>query len=339
MSNINTHNYESYVIDYLDGNLSEVQKNELELFTINHPELNISLDDFPVIEEYLVQDIYKNLLYKSVNDLISEEELILYTENQLSKSESAKVIASCNNNLELRKELSLFELTKIIADNSIVFPYKQKLKKGGALIVFSEFQQVYKIAASLLFLIGLFIITNDIGVKEKSDYYSITQKQTKNIKIEKKSSQDNYSLTASSSLKPSLNSSNKNRGFNPTGIRNNTQNSQTETNIEQQIITENRYIDSLPVTNIKKESTLFFAQNNQANSAHKIILLNEEDDITSNSENPEKKKGFWAIARNTLQKLNRYGVKSVDGNEANLSNNTSYELTLGPLNIQHKTSH
>lgn len=339
MSNINIHNYESYVIDYLDGNLDESQKMELEVFILSNPQLNVSLDDFPVIEEDFAHGINKNSLYKSVNDLISEEQLILYIENQLSESESAKVIASCNNNLELKKELSLFELTKLKADNSIVFPYKRKLKKGGVLIVFSEFQQVYKIAASVLFLIGLFIVTKDIGVKEETNYFSETQKPTKNTIVKKTSKPNNPLLMASASLKPSLNSSLKNRAFNSTATKNNSQKSQTETKIEQQTITQIAQIDSLPQTKIIEEPTVLLAQNNQANSTRKITLLNEVVDHTIDIENPEKKKGFWAIARNTLQKLNRYGVKSVDGNEANLSNNTSYELTLGPLNIQHKTSH
>lgn len=339
MNKISIHNYESYVIDYLDGNLDEAQKIELELFIINHPELNISLDDFPVIEEDIVQHINKNSLYKSVNDLISEEQFILYIENQLPETESAKVIASCNNNPELQKELSLFELTKLKADNSIVFPHKRKLKKGGVLIVFSEFQQVYKIAASVLFLIGLFMITKNIEVKDEINYYSETQKPTKNTKVEKTSNSNNHSLIASSSLKPSLNRSNKNRAFNSKATKNNIQKSNTETISEQQVIAQNTYVDSLPESKIKEEPTVLLAQNNQVNSTRKITLLNEVVDNTVDSENTEKKKGFWAIARNTLQKLNRYGVKSVDGNEANVSNNTSYELTLGALNIQHKTSH
>jgi hypothetical protein len=327
------------VIDYLDGNLDDTQKIELELFIINHPELYISLDDFPVIEKDIVQHINKNSLYKSLDDLVSEEQFILYIENQLSETESGKVIESCNNNPELRKELSLFELTKLKADNSIVFPHKQTLKKGGLLIVFPEFQQVYKIAAAVLFLIGLFIITKNIEIKDETNYYSETKKPTKNNKVENTFNSNNHSLIASSSLNPTLNSSNKNRVFNSKATKNNIQKSNIETISEQQIIAQSTYIDSLLENKIKEEPTVLLAQNNQANSTRKITLLNEVVDNAIDSKNTEKKKGFWAIARNTLQKLNSYGVKSVDGNETNASNNTSYELTFGSLNIQHKTSH
>ena len=45
MSSVTIHNYEAYLLDLAEGNLSEEQQLELELFLIQHPELNYALDE------------------------------------------------------------------------------------------------------------------------------------------------------------------------------------------------------------------------------------------------------------------------------------------------------
>ena len=43
MSQINIHNYEAYLLDFSEGNLTDELQMELELFLIQHPELDINL--------------------------------------------------------------------------------------------------------------------------------------------------------------------------------------------------------------------------------------------------------------------------------------------------------
>ena len=50
----------------------------------------------------------------------------------------------------------------------------------------------------------------------------------------------------------------------------------------------------------------------------------------------KKKKGLWANASRALKNLNNAGVKSVNGNEEDGKNKTSYALTLGGISITHK---
>ena len=45
MHKINIHNYEAYLLDFSEGNLTGEFQVELELFLIQHPELEINLDE------------------------------------------------------------------------------------------------------------------------------------------------------------------------------------------------------------------------------------------------------------------------------------------------------
>jgi hypothetical protein len=339
MNKISIYNYESFVIDYLDRNLDESTIVELEIFIMNHPELNISLDDFPILEKEAANNINKHSLYKSIDDLVSEDQLILYIENQLPENERLHILESCNKNSSLKRELTLFELTKLNTDNTIIFPHTQILKKGGLVILFTEYQQVYRIAASVLFLIGLFILTKTIVIKENATYYSERNKTINYPPSNKSPNARIDSVIVNTSAKSTLTIPKQYQAINTNLPENKIQITETESVSNSQTNIQNTNTDSIPENKIDIEQLHLLAQNNQANHPRKIILLNEENENNITIKNSAKKKGFWAIARNTLEKLNRYGVKSVDGNEANMNNNTSYELTLGPLNIQHKTSH
>ena len=52
----------------------------------------------------------------------------------------------------------------------------------------------------------------------------------------------------------------------------------------------------------------------------------------------KKKTGLWALASKALKNLNQVGVKSVNGNEDENQDKTSYALTLGGLSITHKAN-
>ena len=49
MHKIDIHNYEAYLLDYSEGNLTGELQVELELFLIQHPELEINLDELSLV--------------------------------------------------------------------------------------------------------------------------------------------------------------------------------------------------------------------------------------------------------------------------------------------------
>lgn len=93
MGQINIHNYEAYLLDFSEGNLTEELQMELELFLIQHPELDINLSELELVslneETFLFEN--KQHLKKSNHDLVSEAQFVAYIENQLSENEKQQI--------------------------------------------------------------------------------------------------------------------------------------------------------------------------------------------------------------------------------------------------------
>ena len=72
MHKIDIHNYEAYLLDYSEGNLTGELQVELELFLIQHPELEINLDELSLVslENEAASFSNKNSLKKSEADVI-----------------------------------------------------------------------------------------------------------------------------------------------------------------------------------------------------------------------------------------------------------------------------
>ncbi|MDA9072069.1 hypothetical protein N9J85_00060 [bacterium] len=69
MSKIGLHNYEAWFLDYSEGNLTENQMMELEVFLEQHPNLKQELTDFEVVllqdsEDISVGELFKNALVR-----------------------------------------------------------------------------------------------------------------------------------------------------------------------------------------------------------------------------------------------------------------------------------
>ena len=214
MSTINLNNYEAFLLDYSEGNLSALEIAELKAFVIAHPELEIDLDNFDlpyfseepagidfkselkktehdIQNEELINYIENNLpaeqkaafeaklsldkdlakelelykktilaadlteqsglkasLIKNEEDLILNNNLIAYLENQLSTNERTEFETAIANNASLRAELHLYSKTILAADTSIVFPHKDALKKETRVIPLFNFRRVAAMAAA-----------------------------------------------------------------------------------------------------------------------------------------------------------------------------------------------
>ena len=66
-----------------------------------------------------------------------------------------------------------------------------------------------------------------------------------------------------------------------------------------------------------------------------MITECEDDGLVVATE--KKKKGIWAAASRALKNLNQVGLKSVNGDEEASKEKTAYALTLGGINITHKS--
>ncbi len=347
MERIDIHNYETYLLDFSEGNLSDESQMELELFLIQHPELNIDLADISLvsIENEPIRFSNKNSLKKSETDLVSETQFISYIENQLSTEERLILEKSCAINPSLSKELSLYKSTIISDDKSVIYPNKNELKRKTKVIWFNFSASQFAAAACVVFLIGLFVFwSNTETTISNSQLADKTIKETSSIKKTNSNGivADLKNITSNvSNIKQNNKSIAQNSMIinSQLPIETNTITSQnTNVTSSSKDSIRNFAINNSSVENTKKE--IHIAQNPQTilkentQTVVQVITENDEEAITLNTD--KKKKGIWETVSRTLKNLNHLGVKYVNGDEANNKENTSYALTLGGISITHK---
>lgn len=130
MSKINSHNYEAFLVDYFDGNLSDVLITELKAFVIANPQLNIDLDDMdlPSFSEEGIEAGFKNDL-KKTDTFLEDEELINYLENNLTEADKKIFEVKLVNDIALNNELNGYKKTILINEPALVFNEKAGLVK------------------------------------------------------------------------------------------------------------------------------------------------------------------------------------------------------------------
>lgn len=341
MENIDIHNYEAYLLDYSEGNLTDELQMELELFLIQHPELGINLSELSLVslKEEPVSFLNKNNLKKSEADLVSETQFIAYIEKQLPPNEMAELEKSCSINPLLSKELALYQKTIAQADESVVYPNKQTLKRKPK-VIWVDFSVIkYSAAACVLFLVGLFFFfsnkevayhTNDLADVKKDE--AIIKNDIKNKGIETSIAAHANHMATKSNLYAGVASKKPNQ-------------SQIADNYNTKAKEEIAVIDTLKETEINsspvdpiKEETLI-ASNiapvaKQKNNSVVQVITETDDEPMADID--KKKTGIWAAASRALKSLNHVGVKSVNGNEREDKAKSSYALTLGDISITHK---
>jgi hypothetical protein len=343
MYKIDIHNYEAYLLDFSEGNLSEEDQMELELFLMQHPELELNLDElsFASLNKEIFFFSGKTDLKKSVADLVSADQFIAYIENQSTSEERLRVEKSCTLNSSLLKELALYKRTITSADESIIFENKISLKRKPKVIWFNFSLNQYAAAACILFLIGLFIFWQGIQEPTVSTVANNTMKEKTGALPSINSTGSRSQNTVNSVSLPEANTKNLaqllpvNTSL-KNDIRTDNKTSQTQNN---EALKKDSLITPIhnPVTEPFKQDMLV-AQNAMSPVKQQSVvqIISEDDDELLASNTPVKKKGIWAAASKALKNLNQVGVKSVDGDEETSKENTAYALTLGGVSITHK---
>ncbi|PLX07131.1 MAG: hypothetical protein C0598_13400 [Marinilabiliales bacterium] len=186
---INLNNYEVYLMDHLDGNLSVDLERELMLFLEKHPDIKSEFENF---EDVKISD--ENLVFENKNSLkrndilptenINEENyeefFVAYYEGDLSADNEKEILRFVELNPELKKEFKLHS-SLILTTENIEFEYKDKLKKRRTIAVW-QFQSLAT-AASVALLISVFwFLSNNQPIKKS--VYTISHVSSKNISLE-----------------------------------------------------------------------------------------------------------------------------------------------------------
>lgn len=165
-SRINIHNYEEYIVNYLDQVSSPVETADLLLFLEMHPELGEDLDELKNMTLKLEPGIQYNFkgalkLNHDVDaDEISPENYIYYftafVEGDLSPKGRKAVKRFIRHYPEFKNDLGLMELCKVVAPTEVVYPNKAELKRKSGVIVPIWFRWV-AVAASVLILFSIYL--------------------------------------------------------------------------------------------------------------------------------------------------------------------------------------
>lgn len=168
---ITIHNYESYFIDYLDGNLSSGLMDELLLFLQQHPDLKEELEDLGDIA--LIPDttavfdgkdaLKHNLIVatKNIHENNYENLLIARLEGELNTQQSQELDDFLECNPQLKNEAALYTRLRLEADPNLVFPNKASLKKRILLPLNRRMLYwSFSAAASIIILLSLVLQFN-----------------------------------------------------------------------------------------------------------------------------------------------------------------------------------
>lgn len=164
---ITEENYESFYLDFLEGNLSEQDTNALLAFLDQHPELKLEEDPEWITlsdQEAISMDAsFKNSLkFPDTTEAISmhniETFLIASIENELSPAKEAELKQFVQQNPTFATELSWYQRTRLQPNTSVVYSHKAQLKKGG--FVVPMWTKYAAVAASLTWLIWMIDVGN-----------------------------------------------------------------------------------------------------------------------------------------------------------------------------------
>lgn len=156
---INRETYEQVFIDYLEGNLTDVQLKELIVFLDNNPDLQQELKEitsYAKNKEEIKKPVFsaKDSLKKDIllqDDKSNFDELcIAFHENQLSEKQENNFLEIIEKSPELSKEFHLYAALKYKPDFSIVYPNKQGLLKKERKI----FPAYFSYAASIILIVS-----------------------------------------------------------------------------------------------------------------------------------------------------------------------------------------
>lgn len=319
MAKIDLHNYEAFLLDFIEGNLSETEVSELKFFALLHPELNIDLESkyLPTLNKEESVFDFKTNLKKSEDELLLSNKSLMYVEGLMNTQEIFEFEKEISNDVILKKEVLLFTKTRLPVDASITFPYKEDLKKETTIISLFN-RRLLAIAASVLLIIGLFVLfinkneitETDLPFTQKNKLPEIKTPREEKISIINKEKQTEEKQNVSLAEKKSYQKI-KHRVLNNKPVLKN----DTVISKKEEIQTAGK--NPLPKEELAAETRsrdIIENKNGEQETTMRTTLAIEEDE-NDQAETENTKQTFWKRAVNIARKMNELGIKSLKGEE------------------------
>ena len=133
---IDRSNYEIWLIDWLDNNLSDFQVDQLKLFLSENPEIRDEFDELPAVslKPSAKSFPHKYHLKKSIADLPGsqfEYLCVAYLENDLSASQQNELLENIDQYPENKRTFELIQKIRL-APSGISYKHKNQLLKKAA---------------------------------------------------------------------------------------------------------------------------------------------------------------------------------------------------------------
>lgn len=163
---INLENYEEYFLLYVDNELTEAEKKDVELFIEQHPELReewTMLMDTRLEPELIMmdmkQDLYRDENNSRINELNYEEFQLSWLDNELGEKDAHAIETFTNSHPSAAANFELLSKTKLPLED-ISFPDKSLLYRsaGKPAAVISIRWYRMAVAAAILIAAGLWFI-------------------------------------------------------------------------------------------------------------------------------------------------------------------------------------
>ncbi len=171
MSIVNKYNYEAFLLDFAEGQLSAEQTNALFDFLAAHPELKEDFD--AVLEMQTLQG--EGIVFKGKESLLQDESLdaqqnliIAHLENEHTEVEKSTFEQMLKSDETLARETQIFAKLKLEVDENLVFSKQEALIQT---VPISYASWIYRtsFAAAAVILLLLAINTMNSGVENSWD--------------------------------------------------------------------------------------------------------------------------------------------------------------------------
>jgi len=145
---IDRSNYEIWLIDWLDGNLNDIQVEELKLFLSVNPDLKEEFEELSAFSLKPSEKSYpdKSLLKKSTADIPDsqfEYLCVAFLENEITSGQRSELMEILDHDSEKKRTFELFQKIKLT-------PYEISFKDKNRLIKRSTAQKVIRLSVFAL---------------------------------------------------------------------------------------------------------------------------------------------------------------------------------------------
>jgi hypothetical protein len=153
MKTITRYNYETFLVDYWDGNLSPILESELLSFLNENPDIRSEVEgvgNFSLASDKQEFRFKDELKKPEIDRTNIDEFLVAELEGQLLPHQENELNLFIISNQEFERDRRLYALTIVKAEAGLAYPYKRALEKGKTVQLWIRYGSVAAAACLIL---------------------------------------------------------------------------------------------------------------------------------------------------------------------------------------------